>query len=120
MLAVREEVVTVASQVVRYSVDGAEVEFDVDPDRLGGEWRDVSSRPGDVVGTVKDAVGPAVDAAKVVLDRIREVSPGSVQMKFGITVSGGANWGVAKAAAEGNFEVTLTWPGPGSDAAGAE
>lgn len=32
-------------------------------------------------------------------------------MKFGIKVSGGANWFVAKTAGEANFEVTLTWSG---------
>lgn len=120
MLAVCEGIVIVTTQVVRYSVDGAEVEFGVDPDRLGGTWQDASLRPGDVVGAVKDAVVPAVGAAKVVLEQIREINPGSVQLKFGIMVNGGLNWGVAKAAAEGNFEVTLTWPGPeGGAAAGA-
>jgi hypothetical protein len=116
MLAMGEGMVTVASQVVRYSVGGTEVEFDVDPARLGGAWQDAGLRPGDVVGAVKDAVGPALDAAKVVLERIREINPGSVEVKFGITVGGGANWGIAKAAAEGSFEVTLTWPGPGGAA----
>jgi hypothetical protein len=94
-------------------VDGAEVEFDVDPARLGDRWHNASAGPGDIAGAVKDAVGPAVEAAKVVLDRIREISPGSAEVKFGITVSGGVNWGIAKASGEGSFEVTLTWPGSG-------
>jgi hypothetical protein len=72
-----------------------------------------------VVGAVKDAVGPAVEAAKVVLDKIREISPGAVEVKFGIKVGGGANWGIAKATAEGTFEVTLTWSPATGDAASA-
>ena len=69
-----------------------------------------------------------MEAAKVVLDKIREISPGTVEVKFGISVSGGVNWGIAKAAAEGSFEVTLSWsPGirqsvsllaPGAESAG--
>ena len=35
--------------------------------------------------------------------------PDSVEVKFGIKVTGTADWLVAKAATEGNFEVTLKW-----------
>ena len=101
--------VTVASQIVKYKVDGStEAAFVVDPDEWVG-WQDAGTRPADVVTAVKDAVAPAVEAAKVVLDKIKEVNPGTVQVKFGIKVSGGVNWGIAKAAAEGSFEVTLSW-----------
>jgi hypothetical protein len=107
--------VTVASQIVRYSVDGStQAAFVVDPDEWGDQWRNAGARPGDVVGSVKDAVGPAVEAAGVVLDKIKDLKPGAVEVKFGIAVSGGANWGIAKATAEGTFEVTLTWS-PGSE-----
>ncbi|MBO0869993.1 MAG: hypothetical protein J2P15_15650 [Micromonosporaceae bacterium] len=63
----------------------------------------------DVVGRVRDAVEPAVRAAQVVLDRVREAAPDRVTVKFGLKVSGRVDWLVAKAATEGNFEVTLTW-----------
>jgi hypothetical protein len=52
---------------------------------------------------------PAIEAARVVLAKIKEVRPDEVQVKFGIKVSGTTSWLVAKAATEGNFEVTLTW-----------
>lgn len=46
------------------------------------------------------------------MEQIRELEPGKAEVKFGIKVSGGAQWLVAKAAAEANFEVTLTWTRP--------
>lgn len=121
--------VTVASQIVKYQVDGStEAAFVVDPDEWVG-WQDAGTRPADVVGAVKDAVEPAVEAAKVVLNKIKEIHPGTVQVKFGISVSGGVSWGIAKAAAQGSFEVTLTWspedaqpvsvPASGGESAGA-
>jgi hypothetical protein len=43
-----------------------------------------------------------------------------VEVRFGIAVGGGVNWGIAKASGEGTFEVTLTWsPGGGDTAAAA-
>lgn len=93
-----------ASRVVRYQVGDTEVGFEVEP---GSEWGDAGA--GDLAGQVRDAIEPAVEAAKVVLDRIREAKPDEVAVKFGVKVSGGANWVVAKAAGEGSFEVTMTW-----------
>lgn len=85
-----EGTVTVASQIVKYKVDeSTEAAFVVDPDEWVG-WQDAGARPADVVGAVRDAVEPAAEAARVVLDRIREINPGTVEVKFGISVSGGA------------------------------
>ena len=104
-----EGTVIVASQIVKYKVDeSTDAAFVVDPDEWVG-WQDAGTRPADVVCAVRDAVGPAVEAAKVVLDKIREIKPEAVEVKFGISVSGGVNWAIAKAAAEGSFEVTLSW-----------
>jgi len=58
---------------------------------------------------VREAVRPAVEAAAVVLERIKALGPEAVTVKFGIKVSGGANWLVSKAASEGNLEVPLSW-----------
>jgi hypothetical protein len=51
-----------------------------------------------------------------------EARPDEVELKFGIKVSGGASWLVAKAAGEANFEVSLTWSRPvrQAGAAGSE
>ena len=129
MLTHVEGMVTVTSRIVKYKVDSStEAAFVVDPDEWVG-WQDAGAKPADVVGAVRDAVEPAVEAAKVVLDKIKEIHPGTVEVKFGISVSGGVNWGIAKAAAEGSFEVTLSWspdagqpaslPAPGGESAGA-
>jgi hypothetical protein len=94
-----------SSQVVTYRVDDSTtVKFEIDPTEGFGP-----AGPGEVSGRVKEAVGPAVDAAKVVLDKVKEAGPDEIELKFGLKVSGGANWLIAKATAESNFEVTLTW-----------
>ena len=96
---------TVVSQIVRYRVDeSTEVGFEFEP---GPGWQPAGSR--ELVGYVRDAVEPAVEAAMAVLDKIREARPNGVQLKFGVRVNGEASWVFAKTAAEGSFEVTLTW-----------
>lgn len=98
-----------ASPVVSYDLDdGTVVRFEVEPTE---DWFDVSTEQ--VLGRVQEAVAPAIEGAKAVLAKAREAAPDEIQVKFGIKVSGTANWLVAKAATEGNFEVTLTWK-PGS------
>jgi hypothetical protein len=97
------------SQVVTYSIDGDEtVSMEITPIEgfvpVGVEA---------VAGQVRRAVEPAIAAARVVLDQARAMAPETVQVKFGVKVTGTANWLVARAATEGNFEITLTWkPAP--------
>jgi hypothetical protein len=101
----------VPAPVVRYELDdGTVVQFEVEPSE---EFR--SAGPDALVGKLRDAVSPAVEGAKAVLDKVKEARPDEVELKFGIKVSGTMNWLVAKAASEGNFEVTLTWK-PGGQA----
>jgi hypothetical protein len=77
-----------------------------------------AASPDEVLGWVRDAVRPAVDAAKTVLERVKEARPDEVELKFGIKVSGSVNWLGAKAASDGHFEVTLRWrPAAGPDEA---
>lgn len=99
----------VPSQVVTYAVDkSTTVRFEIDP--VEG-FRPAG--PDEILGRVREAAGPAVGAAKAVLDQVKKAGPRRVELKFGLKASGTANWLVAKAATEGNFEVTLTWePGP--------
>ena len=97
-----------SSQVVTYQVDDATtVNFEIEPSEGFHP-----AGPGEIAGWVRDAVGPALEAAKTILDKAKEARPDGVELKFGIKVSGGANWLVAKAAGEGNFQVTLTWSRP--------
>lgn len=93
------------TQVVTYQLDDStKVRFEVEP--VEG-FRPAGA--GQIAGRVRDAVGPAVDAAKAVLDKVKEVGPDEVEVSFGIKVSGGADWFVAKAAGEASFEIKLTW-----------
>ena len=92
-------------EVALYELDdGTHVAFEVDAPpgyRLAG-------KP-DLSGQVRAAVGPALAAAQVVVEKARQATPDNVSVKFGIKVSGESNWWIAKASTEGNFEITLTW-----------
>jgi hypothetical protein len=93
------------SQVVTYRVDDATtVRFEIEPAEGF-----VPAGPGEVAGRIREAITPAVEAAKVVLEKVKETRPDEIEVKFGIKASGGASWLVAKATAEANFEITLTW-----------
>ncbi len=94
-----------ASQVVSYALDAdTVVQFEIEPT---DDWRPVGADG--TVGRVRDAVRPAVEAARTVLRSVAELGPDEVEVKFGVKVNGGTNWLVAKAATEANFEITLTW-----------
>jgi hypothetical protein len=97
--------VIMASQVVTYSVDDVAVSFEIQP--VDGFVPATSAE--EVVGRVQTAMAPAVAAARAVLDQVKEMAPDKVEVKFGVKVTGTMNWLVAKAATEGNFEVTLSW-----------
>ena len=88
--------------------DGTVVSFEFEP---GPGFRPTGTT--EVVGRIREAAAPAIEGAKVVLEKAREAAPDEVEVKFGIKVSGTANWLVAKAATEGTFEVTLKWNRPG-------
>ncbi|MGD9528654.1 MAG: CU044_2847 family protein [Pseudonocardia sp.] len=99
-----------AASVVSYQLDeDTIVRFEIEP---SADFRPAG--PDEIAGKIRDAVVPAVEAARVVLDKVKAVAPTEVKVKFGVKVSGTANWFVAKAATEGNFEIELTWtPGQG-------
>ncbi|MFF7379204.1 CU044_2847 family protein [Streptomyces massasporeus] len=93
------------NQVVAYELgNDTVVRFEIEPTE---DFRPVSTAA--IMGRVQEAAEPAVAAAKALLERIAEARPEQVELKFGIKVSGTANWIVARAASEANFEVTLTW-----------
>jgi hypothetical protein len=103
----------VSSQIVTYRVDDSTtVKFEIEP---AGGFQPAS--PDQVLGRIRDAIAPAVEAAKAVLDKVKEVRPDRVELRFGVKASGGANWLVAKAAGEGNFEIALIWSGTAGKAA---
>jgi len=93
------------TQVATYQLDDSTtVTFEIEPVEgfhLAG--------PGQIAGRIREAVGPAVEAAKEVLDKVKELAPDEIEVTFGIKVSGGAQWLVARAVGEASFEITLTW-----------
>jgi Trypsin-co-occurring domain 1 len=92
-------------EIVIYEVGNhTPVQFEIEP---GAGYRPAGS--GQVLGQVETAVAPAVDAAKAVLEKVKEAQPDGIELRFGIRVSGAANWVVAKASTEGSFEITLRW-----------
>ena len=94
-----------ATQIVTYQVDDqTTVEIEIEP--AAGY---LPAGVGDVAGQVRSAAEPAVKAAQAVLERVSQLSPDDVQVRFGLKVSGSAHWLLARAATEANFEVTLSW-----------
>jgi hypothetical protein len=93
------------SQVVAYQVDDETVaRFEIEP--LPGF---VPAGVDELAGWLADAADPAIRAARVLLARVRELSPDEVQVKFGVKVTGTANWIIARASTDANFEVSLSW-----------
>jgi hypothetical protein len=88
--------------------DGTVVRFEADPD---DSFHPVGAD--EVLGRIREAVQPAVAGARAVLEQVRAMHPDAVELKFGVKVTGAANWVVAKAATEANFEVTLSWSAGG-------
>jgi hypothetical protein len=84
--------------------DSTKVMFEVEPTE---GFRPAGA--GQIAGRVRDAVGPAVDAARAVLAKVKEIGPDEVEVRFGVKVSGGADWLVARSAGEASFEIKLTW-----------
>ena len=102
-----------SSEVVRYQVDDKTAAlFEIEP--LAGFQ---PAGVGDLAGWVREAAAPSIEAARELLEQAKDLAPDAVQVKFGIKVTGTANWVVARAATEGNFEITLSWQ-PGAAAAG--
>jgi hypothetical protein len=94
-----------SSTVVTYSLDDSTtVRFEIDPP---AGFQDAGADK--VIGTVQDALAPAVDTAKLVLDKLKDAKPGEVTVSFGLKVSGKLDWFIARAGTEGNFQITLTW-----------
>lgn len=105
-----------SSEVVTYRLDESTlVRFEFDPPE---GFRPAG--PDQIAGRVREAIGPAIETAKAVLEKVKEIKPDEVELKFGVKVSGGAQWLVAKAAGEANFEITLSWHPAKHEAAPAD
>ncbi|HZO70502.1 MAG TPA: CU044_2847 family protein [Kribbellaceae bacterium] len=92
-------------EIVRYRVDDDTVaQFEIEP--VPGFH---PAGAGSVAGRVRESADAAIEAARVLLDRVKEIAPDEVHVRFGVKVTGTADWIIARASTEGNFEITLTW-----------
>jgi hypothetical protein len=65
--------------------------------------------------SLQAALSPIRDAARVVLDELREAGPDEIAVEFGVTLTSEAGAFIAKAGTECHLTVTLTWKGEGED-----
>ncbi|MCT9139289.1 CU044_2847 family protein [Streptomyces violarus] len=103
------------AEVIRYQLDDAtEVEFEVDP--VEG-FRPAGTA--EALGRIRNAVRPSVEAARIVLNQLKDAAPEEIEVTFGIKVTGKADWIIARASTDANFGVKLVWrPGEQSAAEG--
>ncbi len=100
---------------MRYQVgDGSSVLVEVDEDTYGVEAVSRTSEGVLEAGQRLESVLAGVrDAAQAALDAMSKLSPETVEVEFGIKLAGEAGALIAKASAEGQFTVRLSWS-PGS------
>lgn len=102
-----------AHHVVSYAPDDETVvRCEIEPT---SEFHQVGA--GEVAGQVREAVRPAVEAARTVLDQAVALRPAEVQVTFGAKVTGTANWPVAMASTDADSEVSLVWRPAAADGA---
>ena len=98
-------------KIVTYALDeSTRVRFEIDPP---AGFQDAGADK--VIGSVQDALAPAIETAKLVLDKLKDAKPGEVTVTFGLKVSGKLDWFIARAGTEGNFQITLNWQPSESD-----
>jgi hypothetical protein len=94
-----------ATNVVTYQVDErTTVQFEIDP--LPG-FGPVATT-GEIIATVHNAIGPAIAAARSILDDMAGASLDDAKISFGVKVTGKGSWAIARSANEGHFHVTLS------------
>ncbi|MGH3865784.1 MAG: CU044_2847 family protein [Pseudonocardiaceae bacterium] len=99
------------TEVVRFELaEGAAVLVEVDEDNLGIE-RVSRGRDGVVEAghRLTEALGSVRDAARESMEVLRTLSPGRMELEFGVKLAAEAGAIIAKTAAEGHFTVRLTW-----------
>ncbi|MGH3830102.1 MAG: CU044_2847 family protein [Pseudonocardiaceae bacterium] len=97
--------------MVRFELaEGSTVLVEVGEDRLGIE-RVSRGRDGVVEAghRLTEALGSVRDAARESMEVLRTLSPGRIELEFGVKLTGEAGAIIAKTAAEGHFTVRLTW-----------
>lgn len=99
------------TELVRFSLpEGSAVLVEVDEDSLGIE-RVSRDRDGVVEAghRLTEALGSVRDAAQASMEVLQTLSPGRIELEFGVKLAGEAGAIIAKTAAEGHFTVKLSW-----------
>jgi hypothetical protein len=86
--------------------DGSVVQVQYLPDRQDGA-RQVGARRAPQL--IEERLPTVVGVAREILDAVRRMEVDSAEVSFGITLTGGLNWAVARASTESSFKVSLTW-----------
>lgn len=99
------------SNVVRFEVEGGgSVLVEVDEDTFGVEraarGKDVLIQSGKTLQTVLDTIRWT---ARAVLDELPDLKPDETQVQFGLKLNAETQALIAKAGAEGQLHITLTW-----------
>jgi Trypsin-co-occurring domain 1 len=99
------------TEVVRFHLDeGSAVLVEVDDDTFGVE-RVGRGQDGVVEAgrRLTDALGNVRDAARASMNVLQTLSPDGLELEFGVKFAGEAGAIIAKTAAEGHFNVKLSW-----------
>jgi hypothetical protein len=99
------------TEMVRFDLaEGSTVLVEVDESSLGIE-RVSRTRDGVVEAgrRLTEALGSVRDAARESMDVLQTLSPGRIELEFGVKLAGEAGAIIAKTAAEGHFTVKLSW-----------
>lgn len=105
------------TEVVRFDLpEGSTVLVEVNEDSLGIER--ISRGTDGVVEAghrLTEALGSVRDVAQASMEALRTLSPGHIELEFGVKLSLTAQVIIAKTATEGHFTVKLSWePGVGT------
>lgn len=108
-------------KLVEFSMeDGGSVVVEVEDDYAGfvPAGLDPAEIAKQAAQSLEDSLEGALNGARVVLKRVRELGPNSATVKLGVKLTAQAGAVVTKVGGEANFEVTLSWTqlGEGRDA----
>lgn len=101
-------------ELVRWQSDDGGVVVEIDSRDLG--FQSVSRKPGEAIADAAarfdDALENVRKAAAAALEKFRDesLSPGTVEIEFGVKFNAEAGAVIAKTSAEGHLIVKLTWP----------
>ena len=101
------------NSVTYATTDGDEVQVEIEP-TSDGFMPIHDDRP---LGRLESLFTPVFLAVGTLIKDARRVDPDAVSIRFGVKLTGGGKAIVARNAADGNFEISLSWNKSDSSAA---